>query len=161
LSCPSHIPISPDPPGTLADLLISGSVPCIEQARCWSAFTRYCFTSKLLCGSPSSFHFPLHLHCPHTIAILLRDYYAVYDFFPASLLSAIHHTVYAMAISCKGQGAGFRAPSLPADAVGVVCCEIPRKENSSIFRFFFAAPPPASPGSPEVDPTIDQNKRPP
>jgi len=24
-------------------------------------------------------HSPVHLHCPHTIARLLRDYYPIYD----------------------------------------------------------------------------------
>jgi len=38
------------------------------------AFPRYCFNSKLLCGSPSSLHPPPHLHCPHTIAILFAQY---------------------------------------------------------------------------------------
>jgi len=34
------------------------------------------------------------------------------------------------------------------------------QENSPIFLFFFAPPPlPVSPGSPEVDPMIDQNRR--
>jgi len=42
---------------------------------CDLAFTRYCFTLQLLCGSQSTFIAPSHLHCPHycnTIARLLR-----------------------------------------------------------------------------------------
>jgi len=39
-----------------------------------------------------------------TIAILLHVYSAVYDAPPTPLLYAIHHTVLAMAISCKDQG---------------------------------------------------------
>ena len=38
-----------------------------------------------------------------TIAILLHVYSAVYDAPPNPVLYAIHHTVLAMAISCKGQ----------------------------------------------------------
>jgi len=43
---------------------------------------------------------------------------------------------------------------------GVVGCKIPRKENSPIFQFFARPPVPVSPGLPEDDPTIDENKRP-
>jgi len=44
-------------------------------------------------------------------------------------------------------------------SITVVGCKIPRKENSPIFLLFSCPPPlPVSPGSPEVDPTIDQNK---
>jgi len=46
------------------------------------------------------------------------------------------------------------------DRGNVVGCEIPRKENSPIFNFFCTPPLPVSPGSPEVDPTIEKNKRP-
>ena len=41
----------------------------------------------------------------------------------------------------------------------VVGCKIPRKENSPIFGFFSRSPLPTSPGSPEVDPMIDRNRR--
>ena len=40
----------------------------------WLAFTRYSFTSRLLCTNHSLFYCPSHLHCPHscnTFAILL------------------------------------------------------------------------------------------
>jgi len=49
---------------------------------------------------------------------------------------------------------------VPAAAAVVVGCKIPRKENSPIFGFFLRPPLPVSPGSPEVDPAIDQTKRP-
>jgi len=43
---------------------------------------------------------------------------------------------------------------------GVVGCGIPRKENSPIFLCFWRPPPlPVSPGSPEIDPMMDQNRR--
>jgi len=41
----------------------------------------------------------------------------------------------------------------------VVGCKIPRTENSPIFLFFGRPPLPVSPGYPEVDPTMDQNRR--
>jgi len=70
--------------------------------------TRYCFTSKLYCGSQSSFY------CPPTcksypIAILVYAHFAIYA--PPqtnNLLYAIHYTILAMAISCKGQVATLR-----------------------------------------------------
>jgi len=41
----------------------------------------------------------------HTVAIRLHDEYAIYDIRPPSepLVFAIHHTVLAVAISCKGE----------------------------------------------------------
>jgi len=41
-----------------------------------------------------------------TIAMLLHVYCAIYDAPPTPLLYAIHHTILAMAISCKGQASG-------------------------------------------------------
>jgi len=41
----------------------------------------------------------------------------------------------------------------------VVGCKIPRKENSPIFRLFSRSPLPVSPGKPEVNPKMDQNRR--
>ena len=40
-----------------------------------------------------------------TIAMLLHVYWAIYDAPPTPLVYAIHHTILAMAISFKGQGA--------------------------------------------------------
>jgi len=65
------------------------------------ACTRYCFTSKLYCGSPSFFYAPRHLQSlPYcmTIARPLRNIRPPTD--PS--LYAIHHTLLVMAISCKG-----------------------------------------------------------
>jgi len=42
------------------------------QARCYLAFTRYCSTSKLYCGSPSSFYCPPHP--PHAKPTLMQYY---------------------------------------------------------------------------------------
>jgi len=56
------------------------------------AFTRYCFTSKLYCGSQSS------IYCPPpglTLTVTLTT--------PTPPVYAMHHTILAMAISCKGQ----------------------------------------------------------
>ena len=66
------------------------------------AFTRYCFTLRLLCTNQSSVYCPPPTCIPRTIAILLHVYSAVYDAPPTHLLYAIHHTILAMAISCKG-----------------------------------------------------------
>ena len=41
-----------------------------------------------------------------TIAILLHIYCAIYDAPPTPLLYAIHYTILATAISCKGQAVG-------------------------------------------------------
>ena len=48
---------------------------------------------------------------------------------------------------------------IPPVQYAVVGCKIPRKENSPIFCFFLRPPLPVSPGSPEADPMIDQNRR--
>jgi len=66
------------------------------------AFTRCCFTSKLYCGSQSSFHRPPHLqslpYC-NTIARPLHNMRPPTD----PPFYAIHHTILVMAVSCKGQ----------------------------------------------------------
>jgi len=41
----------------------------------------------------------------YIVAIVLHDYCAIYAPVLTPLLYAIHHTILAMAISCKGQGA--------------------------------------------------------
>jgi len=66
------------------------------------AFTRYCFTSRLLCESESSLSC-LPICIAHTIAIRLHGYCAIYDPPPTTLVYAIHHTKSVLAISCKGQ----------------------------------------------------------
>jgi len=76
---------------------------------CWQgstshlAFTRYCFTLKLLVGVNPPFILPSHVHCPHycnTIARLLRKIRRPPDL---SCVCYTHYTILAMAISCKGQ----------------------------------------------------------
>jgi len=67
------------------------------------AFTRYYFTSKLYCGSQSSFYCLPPSCKAYPIAILLHDYRAIYAPPPTPLLYAIYHTILMMAISCKGQ----------------------------------------------------------
>jgi len=67
------------------------------------AFTRYCFTSKLYCGSLSSFHWP-----PPPAKPTLLQYYCTPNAqytnpSPTPRVYAIHRTILVMAISCKGE----------------------------------------------------------
>jgi len=77
------------------------------------AFIRYCFTSKLNCGSQSS------LYCPPTCkAYPILQYYCttIAQHTPPPTdapLYAIHHTILVIAISCKGQ------PSLAVARTGL------------------------------------------
>jgi len=79
------------------------------------AFTRYCFTSKLCCGSQSSFY------CPSTckaypIAIRFHDHCATYapPTTPPPFFYAMHHTILVMAVSCNGQASSLQySPYLP------------------------------------------------
>ena len=75
----------------------------IEPIRCRLAFTRYSFTSKLLCKSESSFHWP----SPSALPTLVQDYCTTIGQYttppPTSRLYAIHHTIMVIKISCKGQ----------------------------------------------------------
>jgi len=48
-----------------------------------------------------SFHPSTYI--PPTVAILLHEYWAIYDPPSTSLLYAIHHTILVIKISCKGQ----------------------------------------------------------
>jgi len=73
------------------------------------AFTRYCFTSKLYCGSQSSFYCPLHMQSlPYciTVAQPLRNIHPPTD----PPLYGMHHTLLVMAISCEGQPLALFAP---------------------------------------------------
>jgi len=67
------------------------------------AFTRYCFTSKLYCGSRSSFNCPAPTCNAYPIAILLDAHCAIHAPPPTLRAYAMHHTILVMAISCKGQ----------------------------------------------------------
>jgi len=68
----------------------------------WLAFTRYCFTSKLYCGSPSPLAPPPPICKAYPIAVLLHVYCAIYTLPPTPILYANHNTILVMAISCKG-----------------------------------------------------------
>ena len=67
-----------------------------------SAFTRYSYTSRLLCTNQSSFYWPL----PPALPALLQHHCTSikrYTTPPRTpLLYAIHHTKLVIAISCKG-----------------------------------------------------------
>jgi len=67
------------------------------------AFTRYCFTQKLYCWSPSSCSCPPPTCKAYPIAILLHDHCAIYAPPPTSPFYAIYHTIFLMTISCKSQ----------------------------------------------------------
>ena len=56
------------------------------------AFTRYCFTSRLYCGSQSSFHCPPPTCKAHSIEIRLHDHCAIYA--PPTDPSFVCHTPY-------------------------------------------------------------------
>jgi len=79
------------------------------------AFTRYSFTSRLLCTNQSSFHCPPpNMHCPYycnTSVRLSRNIRPTRTF----LLYAIHHTILVMAISCECPSPG-RSPTQPGEA---------------------------------------------
>jgi len=91
----------------------SKRISCKGQAlaglkRAWTLgpdldFTRYCFTSKLYCGSQSSIYPPPHTHKAYPIVILLHNYCATYAPPLTPSVYAIHHTILVIAISCKGQ----------------------------------------------------------
>jgi len=87
--------------------------PSVSHGLRWIlAFTRYSFTSKLLCTS-QSFMCPPPRCIANTIAILLHDHCAMYDPLPTHLLYAIHHTQLVLAISCEGQAGSRGLPRSP------------------------------------------------
>jgi len=51
----------------------------------------------------------------YPVAILLHDYCAIYESPSTPVLNAIHHTILAMPISCKGQ-AGSHTPSTASES---------------------------------------------
>jgi len=71
------------------------------------AFTRYCFTSKLYCGSLLWESILRSLPPPtcntYPVAIVLDAHCAIYAPPPTLPVYAIHHTISVMAISCKGR----------------------------------------------------------
>ena len=72
-------------------------------------FTRYSFTSRLLCDESNILMFPPPTCIGQTVELLLHDYWAVYGPLPTSLLYATHHTILVITISCKGQRAALDA----------------------------------------------------
>jgi len=88
-----------------------GAVPALSwcgEVSLRLAFTRYCVTSRLMCTNQSSF-------IPSTLAFpTLLHYYcttiAQYTTPPSTpLLYALHHTIWIMATSCKGQLSGVNS----------------------------------------------------
>ena len=75
------------------------------------AFTRYCFTSKLYCGSPSSFYCPPQPAKPTLPQHFCTPIARYTTPRPTPPLYAIHHTLLVMAIWCKGQGAARGRPN--------------------------------------------------
>jgi len=67
------------------------------------AFTRYCFTSRLMCTNQPSLHPPTPTCIAHPGAQLMHEHWEVYDSPSISLVYAIHHTLLVITISCKGQ----------------------------------------------------------
>jgi len=92
------------------------------------AFTRYCFTSRLLCTIQSSVCCPL----PPVLPALLQYYCTPIAQYtpppPTPLLYAIHHTILAMAISCKGQNP---IQVGGATQIGLIRTQKPRSERIS------------------------------
>ena len=118
------------------------ATPCI-LALCILAVSRYCFTSKLYCGSLSSFY------CPHPggltcnaypIIIRSHDNCAMYAP-PLSLpLYAMYHTTLVMAISCKGQVAWRRNRSTGAVSIYIylsIDLSIFLRINLSIYLYLY------------------------
>jgi len=66
------------------------------------ASTRYCFTSKLYCGSPSAFCCPPPPAKPTLLQYACTTIAQYTPPPPTPPLYAIHHTMLVMAISCKG-----------------------------------------------------------
>jgi len=72
------------------------------RARHVLAFTRYCFTLRLLCINQASSHCPL----PPALPALLQYYctsIAQYTMHPRPLVYVMHYTILVIAISCKSQ----------------------------------------------------------
>ena len=56
----------------------------------------------------SSLFLPPLTRIAHTIALLVHDYYAIYDLTSTPLVYSIHHTILVMTISCIGQSTSHR-----------------------------------------------------
>ena len=89
------------------------SGPCLGLALCFQvrhakqssalAFTRYSFTSRLLCTHQPSFHSPRPLAFPTLVQYYCTTIGQYTTPLPTSHLYAIHHTISVLTRSCKGQ----------------------------------------------------------
>jgi len=90
------------------------------------AFTKYCFTSKLFCGSHWSLYpSPTPTCKAYPVAILLHGHCAIYAPPLTLLLYGIHHTVLVMAISCGGKRAVHRTSFIRGGGGGVAAWMYP------------------------------------
>jgi len=78
----------------------------VYRARGGLVFTSYSFTSRLVCTNRTILSFAAPTCIAHPGAILLHDYWAVYDPPLTACVYTIHHRISAITISCKGQGGG-------------------------------------------------------
>jgi len=102
------------------------------------ALTRHRFTSKLYCGSQSSFYCPPPTSKGYPIAILLHGHFATRAPPPPTPLYAIHHTLLVMAISYKGQlGAHKRRKTRPVPKIGM--CESTAAEAADDMQRMYVA----------------------
>jgi len=77
------------------------------------ACTRYSFTCLCACTDQSSLYYPRLFRITPHYCNTMRDCCAIYDPPPTLPLYAIHHSILAMATSCKGQVFERRAPAAP------------------------------------------------
>jgi len=85
---------------------IQGSSPSARKATLGLAFTRYSFTSRLLCTNQLSFHAPRSAALPTLVQYYCTMIGRYKTPLPTSRLYTIHHTILAITISCKGQLSG-------------------------------------------------------
>jgi len=78
----------------------------IESGCSRLAFTRYSFTSRLLCTNQPSFHSPR----PPALSTLVQYYCTIIGQYstplPTSRVHTIYHIISVITISCKGQAVG-------------------------------------------------------
>jgi len=85
--------------------------PNPNQARRSSlAFTRYCFTSRLMCTNQSSFIASLHPHCPHYCNMIARLLGSIRLPLRTLVCLLIHLTILVIPISCKAQALAQTRP---------------------------------------------------
>ena len=76
------------------------------------AFTRQCFTSKLLCTNQSSFNCPLPPALPALLQYVCTSIAQYMTPPPPFPVYTIHHIILVIAISCKGQAAPHSSMSV-------------------------------------------------